>query len=258
MDHAAVRAHEEVTKIKTINSIEVGKHFCETWYYSPYPTGYHDIERLFLCEFCLSFYVTKKELLRHAEYCILTNPPGNEIYRHEKNSIFEIDGSINPTYCENLCYMSKLFLDHKNLLYDVKPFLFFILTENDEYGSHIVGYFSKEKESSQNWNLACILVLPFHQRKGYGKFIITFSYELSKKEQKVGTPERPLSDLGRESYLAWWIQEIINFIREHKDDPFSISDITKETFIREEDVLWTLVMAKSLSLGAKESSEIFK
>jgi histone acetyltransferase HTATIP len=45
--------------------------------------------------------------------------------------------------------LSKLFLDHKNLYYDVTPFLFFVLTENNEFGHHLVGYFSKEKESAQ-------------------------------------------------------------------------------------------------------------
>lgn len=56
--------------------------------------------------------------------------------------------------------MSKLFLDHKNLYWNMDPFMFFILCENDKDGSHMVGYFSKEKESTQGWNLSCILVLP--------------------------------------------------------------------------------------------------
>ncbi len=49
-----------------------------------------------------------------------------------------------------------------------------------------VGYFSKEKCSEEGYNLACILTLPCYQKKGYGKFLISFSYELSKLEGKVG------------------------------------------------------------------------
>lgn len=47
-------------------------------------------------------------------------------------------------------------------------------------------YFSKEKYSEEGHNLACILTLPAYQRKGYGKFLISMSYELSKLEGKVG------------------------------------------------------------------------
>ena len=40
----------------------------------------------------------------------------------------------------------------------------------DKKGAHVVGYFSKEKESPDDHNLACIMVLPPHQRKRYGRF----------------------------------------------------------------------------------------
>lgn len=60
------------------------------------------------------------------------------------------------------------------MYYDVDPFLFYILTEVDERGCHVVGYFSKEKSSPEEYNLACILTFPPFQRKGYGKFLISF------------------------------------------------------------------------------------
>lgn len=103
--------HEEATKLKTIKSIQFGIHKSDTWYYSPYPEGYHNIECLFICEYCLCFYVTEIELRNHEEKCKLTHPPGNEIYRDEVNNfaVFEVDGFKNATYCENLCYLSKLF-----------------------------------------------------------------------------------------------------------------------------------------------------
>lgn len=46
-------------------------------------------------------------------------------------------------FCQNLCLLAKLFLDHKTLYYDVEPFLFYVMTEADSQGCHIVGYFSK-------------------------------------------------------------------------------------------------------------------
>jgi hypothetical protein len=84
---------------------------------------------------------------------LLFHPPGNEIYRKNPLSFFEVDGRKNKAYTQNLCLLAKLFLDHKFLHYDTDAFLFYILTENDSNGFHIVGYFSKEKESSEDYNV---------------------------------------------------------------------------------------------------------
>jgi len=70
-------------------------------------------------------------------------PPGNEVYRDGSLSIHEVDGDVNREYCQNLCLLAKLFLDHKTLYYDVEPFLFYVLTHSDSTGTHLIGYFSK-------------------------------------------------------------------------------------------------------------------
>lgn len=117
-------------------------------------------------------------------------------------------------------------------------FLFYVLCEVDDRGAHVVGYFSKEKSSVDNYNLACILCLPSYQRKGYGKCLISFSYELSKKEGKVGTPERPLSDLGRVSYRSYWTRMLLNIIKTRAT--VSIKELSDETMFKTEDIINTL------------------
>ena len=102
-----------------------------------------------------------------------------------------------------------------------------------------VGYFSKEKSSEEGYNLACILTLPCYQRKGYGKCLISFSYELSKIEGKVGTPERPLSDLGLVSYRGYWTRALLPELKRHPG-PLSIKELSDMTAIRPDDVVSTL------------------
>jgi len=153
---------EEVARVKNINSIEIGRHLVEAWYFSPYPEEFESVDVLYVCEygvankapcvklffffkfrFCLKYTSSKHQLSRHRAKCSLHHPPGNEIYRKGYNwiallfyghvkffwfsslSFFELDGHKQKTYCRNLCLLSKLFLDHKTLYYDVDPFLFY-------------------------------------------------------------------------------------------------------------------------------------
>ncbi|XP_051959029.1 histone acetyltransferase KAT5a isoform X4 [Xyrauchen texanus] len=177
--------------------------------------------------------------------CNLRHPPGNEIYRKGTISFFEIDGRKNKAYSQNLCLLAKCFLDHKTLYYDTDPFLFYVMTEYDSKGFHIVGYFSKEKESTEDYNVACILTLPPYQRRGYGKLLIEFSYELSKVEGKTGTPEKPLSDLGLLSYRSYWSQTILEILMNLKSEngerpQITINEISEITSVKKEDVISTL------------------
>jgi MOZ/SAS family len=68
-----------------------------------------------------------------------------------------------------------MFLDHKSLFYDVEPFLFYVMTELDDFGARFVGYFSKEKRSPKDYNVSCIMTLPVRQRRGWGNLLIDFS-----------------------------------------------------------------------------------
>jgi histone acetyltransferase MYST1 len=265
MDASSLREHEEVTKVKNIGFLELGRYQMETWYFSPLPkelihdfmkenstgapgaaasastTGF--LEVLYVCEFTFRMFARKCELQRFQRTIPAEDrhPPGNEIYRHGNLAMFEVDGLDEKIYCQNLCYIAKLFLDHKTLYFDVDPFLFYVLCEVDNRGYHPVGYYSKEKYSDVGYNLACILSFPSQQRKGYGRFLIAFSYELSKKEEKVGSPEKPLSDLGQQAYKPYWASTVIEFLLYQSDESaLSIMDVAKRTSIMAEDIVYTL------------------
>eukprot|EP00978_Attheya_sp_CCMP212_P037533 scaffold178002_cov46-Attheya_sp.AAC.1 len=223
LDEASLREHEEVTKVKNVQELELGQYRMETWYFSPIPKELLTdglVEVLYVCEFTLQFFARKEELLRFQAKELpkkQRHPPGNEIYRKGNLSRF-----------------------------------------------HPVGYYSKEKYSDVGYNLACILTFPSHQRKGYGRFLIehfvllpqpcsfchfllalvitiAFSYELSKKEEKVGSPEKPMSDLGQQAYKPYWTSTIVDFLIQHADcNTMSIMDISKQTSIMAEDIIFTL------------------
>uniref|UniRef100_H2YI86 Histone acetyltransferase n=1 Tax=Ciona savignyi TaxID=51511 RepID=H2YI86_CIOSA len=226
---------------RRIKVIEIGRYEMDTWYSSPYPEEYVQLPKLFICEFCLKFMKSSTILRRHMAKCVWRHPPGDEIYRKGTISVFEVDGKKNKIYSQNLCLLAKLFLDHKTLYYDVEPFLFYVMTEADLTGCHMVGYFSKEKNSFLNYNVSCILTMPQHMRKGFGKMMIDFSYLLSRKEGKTGSPERPLSDLGLLSYRSYWTDIILRYLSTlAASADLVIRDISQETAVHPADIVSTL------------------
>ena len=70
-------------------------------------------------------------------------------------------------------------------------------------------------------------MFPFYQRKGYGKFLIDFSYQLILIENKVGTPEKPLSDLGRQAFLNYWTQKTAQLLRADPGKYANLQQISK-------------------------------
>jgi len=139
-------------------------------------------------------------------------------------SVFEVDGERHKVYCQNLCLLAKLFLENKTLYFDVEPFLFYVLTECDSQGCHILGHFSK------------------HMRKGFGRMLIDFSYLLTRREEKVGSPERPLSDLGLVSYRSYWKDVILTYLLKHntRQDTASIKELSQECGLTCDDIISTL------------------
>ena len=99
MNEDSIREHEEVTKVKNINNIELGRYRMETWYFSPFPKEYYadgivdtvgnlpamlgrcfsfasayrcccmSAVQLYFCEFCLKFFKVKSELQWHMRKC---------------------------------------------------------------------------------------------------------------------------------------------------------------------------------------------
>lgn len=136
--------------------------------------------------------------------------------------------------------MAKLFLDHKTLYYDISSFIFYILFDLDDDGTHPAGFFSKEKESADDYNLACIMILPPYQRRGFGKFLIQLSYELTRREGKTGSPEKPLSDLGAVSYRSFWTYELLILLQKERAKHLDVQEIERRTAFKRDDIIETL------------------
>ncbi|KAI9837839.1 MAG: hypothetical protein M1819_006773 [Sarea resinae] len=184
-------------------------------------------ERLYVCRWCFKYSKELMPYLGHVRSCPLrAEPPGHRIYSKGPYSIREVDGETHKLFAQNLSLFAKLFLDNKSVFFDVSSFLYYILcytppttgdsgigpADGEGEEQQIIGFFSKEKMSWDNNNLACILVFPPYQRKGLGKILMGLSYELGRREGRFGGPEKPLSELGVKGYLSFWSATVARYI----------------------------------------------
>ncbi|KAL9107138.1 MAG: hypothetical protein Q9227_007918 [Pyrenula ochraceoflavens] len=175
-------------------------------------------------------------------------PSGTKVYEYDGYAVWEVDGETEKLYCQNLSLFGKLFLEQKSVFFDTGAFMYYVLTytpakahhinsspkyvrgkkrasdgsqriNEAEYGSmqipQVIGFFSKEKLSWDNNNLACILIFPPFQHRQLGKLLMSVSYKLSGWEWEggiIGGPEKPLSTMGKKSYGRFWAERVARFL----------------------------------------------
>lgn len=69
---ALEKEHEQITKVKYIDRIQIGRFEIDTWYFSPYPEEYGRQSKLWICEYCLKYMRLEKSYRYHmvSRYCL--------------------------------------------------------------------------------------------------------------------------------------------------------------------------------------------
>jgi histone acetyltransferase MYST1 len=240
--------------MRNIDRIVCGPHEIDVWYFSPFPTRCPRLTVLHICEFCLLYFERPGQYSQHLQSHgapELRRPPGREIYRDGSIGVFEVFGAFDKMFCQCLSLIGKLFLEVVELCFAIDDFVFYVCTDYDSDGAHFVGYFSRHLESAQTCNLlSCIMVLPPYQRRGYGRLMISIAYELAKRMDIAGGPERPLSDLGALAFESYWKDTILVALSRYGPRINSIDALVNVTRIAQADVVPAL---KKMNIAVRYS-----
>ncbi|KAK9468108.1 acyl-CoA N-acyltransferase [Lipomyces arxii] len=244
-----VARHLAVSGSRNIGTVVFGEDFefeaiygCPAYFSDTDRTLYakSPLDKLYVCNRCFKYATAASDMSVHSSSCSRQfSTPGKLVYQYNEFSIREVDGEQYKVYCQCLSLFAKLFVDTKSLYFAVDRFKFYVLIHHiSPKQEQSVGYFSKEKLSWDENNLACILTFPPFQGQGLGQFLIEFSYHMSILEGKLGSPEKPLSEDGRKSYILYWCTAVAKALpRVEHYGKVSINDIADETGIRQDDIL---------------------
>lgn len=254
-----------------IKSVHYGQHKFAPWYQNP---GYIDMEAktlksyrskepqtlwkalslesgitemdIHVCPNCFLYSSNASDIVSHQRFCHFKScAPGKLVYQGEDFSIrylqyAENSDDSNPVklYMQAISLFGRMFLETKSICFALDGFEFFVAY--DTISGLPAGFFSKEKQSWHNYNLACIVVFPPFQRRGLGQLLIGYSYYLSRKAGNIGGPEHPLSKHGHRTYTAYWKQALCQALISMDQAPKTLRALCEATGIAPSDVVTTL------------------
>ncbi|CAD7693499.1 unnamed protein product [Nyctereutes procyonoides] len=177
--------------------------YISTWRFI-YPKRKELKNQLFTIEYTLKSGSSEKiMLLPQFGYC------GHCCYKHWGAGVLPFHCicifEVNPQQCN--CWDCGTL----SVLFFYFFFLFYVMTEADNTGCHLTGYFSKEKNSLLKYNW-----------------------------KKVGFPERSLSDLGLISYRSYWKEVLLLYLHNFQGNEICIKEISQETAVNPVDIVSTL------------------
>ena len=89
------------------------------------------------------------------------------------------------------------------------------------------------------------------------------SYEISRREDILGGPEKPISDLGKKGYQRFWGREVARWLLEAKETDrkkgkglVTVGDVSRGTWIQGEDCLGILREMDVVERGGKGRGEV--
>ncbi|KAL7674411.1 hypothetical protein ACOME3_000690 [Neoechinorhynchus agilis] len=243
----ASREFQEQTMVKYIDKVNYYIYQITTWYFSPYPFICQKYQLLNICHRCFTYYRQRFCYNDHLQKGC-RGPLGKVIYDHPNFEVRRVAGAyqLERFSCESLLLFGKLFLDSKTIFFDIDNYVFYVIYEKSKEGDLVAaGFYSKNFIMTAN-NLSTIIVFPPFQKKGYGRFLISFSYEMD----PGGSPEKPLSDLGNIAYKAYWSRKLIAalWIMKKTESSCHIDELSTLTAIAKVDVIETLI---SLNIFSK-------